>query len=195
MSTKHTSNIRAHAAFLLVAAILSTQGCGGRAGAEPAANNSAAAVVTHVEAASQIEAGRYLVKIGGCNDCHTPGFTEQMAMTGKAMPESDWLQGADVGFSGPWGVSYPANLRLSFQNWTEEEFLEVAHKGQGRPPMPWPSLQTMSDSDLKAIYAYVHSLGPKGVMAPVALSPGVEPDRPYLKFEPIMPKAAQKAAK
>jgi mono/diheme cytochrome c family protein len=194
MSTKHTSNIRAHAAFLVIAAALSMQGCGGRAGAEPAATN-AAPVAPEVSAASQIEAGRYLVKIGGCNDCHTPGYVEQLMMTGKAMPESDWLMGSDVGFAGAWGVSYPANLRLSFQNWTEEEFLELSHKGQGRPPMPWPSLQAMSDSDLKAIYAYMRSLGPKGAMTPVALSPGVEPDRPYFKFEPIIPKAAQKIAK
>ena len=24
----------------------------------------------------QIERGRYLVKITGCNDCHTPGYTQ-----------------------------------------------------------------------------------------------------------------------
>ncbi len=193
-STKHTSNIRAHAAFLVVAAMLSLQGCSDRAGAEPAATNATPAM-PQVTAASPVDAGRYLVKLGGCNDCHTPGYVEQIAMTGKAMPETDWLMGGDVGFSGQWGVSYPANLRLSFQNWTEEEFLELAHKGQGRPPMPWPSLQAMSDSDLKAIYAYVRSLGPKGVVAPVALSPGVEPDRPHIKFEPLMPKAPAKAAK
>jgi mono/diheme cytochrome c family protein len=194
MSMKHTSNMRAHAAFLIVAAILSMPGCGGRAGAEPAATNAAPAL-PQVSAASQIEAGRYLVKLGGCNDCHTPGYVETAMMTGKLMPEADWLTGADVGFAGAWGVSYPANLRLSFQNWTEEEFLELAHKGQGRPPMPWPSLQAMSDPDLKAMYAFIRSLGPKGEMMPAALSPGVEPDRPYFRFEPTMPKGAAKAAK
>ncbi len=53
-----------------------------------------------VNAVSQIDAGRYLVKIGGCNDCHTPGYVEQLMMTGKAMPEADWLMGSDVGFAG-----------------------------------------------------------------------------------------------
>jgi mono/diheme cytochrome c family protein len=198
MSTSaHKSNIRAHAAFLLIAGLLATQtGCNGRSDAAPAASPTASIVApTHVAAQSPVEAGRYLVKIGGCNDCHTPGYVEQIAMTGKEMPESAWLKGADVGFSGPWGVSYAANLRLSFQNWTEEEFLEVAHKGQGRPPMPWPSLMAMSDADLKAIYAYVRYLGPDGVVAPVALSPGVEPDRPHVAFVPIMPKAPKAAAK
>jgi mono/diheme cytochrome c family protein len=190
----HSSNIRAHAAFLLVASALGLQGCGGPVEAAPAPAAAPAASVRPTEtvtAASQIEAGRYLVKIGGCNDCHTPGYVEQLMMTGKAMPESDWLMGADVGFSGPWGVSYPANLRLSFQNMTEEQFLEMAHEGKGRPPMPWPSLMAMSDQDLKALYAYVHSLGAKGVATPAALSPGVEPDRPHIMFAPTMPKTAK----
>jgi hypothetical protein len=108
-------------------------------------------------------------------------------MTGKEPAEADWLMGGAVGFSGPWGVSYPANLRLSFQNMSEEQFLDMAHAGQGRPPMPWPSLQAMSDQDLKAIYAYVQSLGAKGETAPAALSPGMKPDRPHIAFVPQNP--------
>ena len=37
------------------------------------------------------------------------------------------------------------------------------HMGQSRPimpPMPWPALSTASDSDLKAIYAYLRTLTP-----------------------------------
>ncbi len=45
----------------------------------------------------------------------------------------------------------------------------------------------MSDKDLKAIYAYIKSLGAKGVAAPAALSPGVAPDRPHIAFTPVMP--------
>ncbi len=88
-------------------------------------------------------------------------------------------------------MSYPANLRLSFQNMTEEQFLELSHEGEGRPPMPWPSLMAMSDQDLKAMYAYIHSLGAKRRRDPGRRSPGVEPDRPYFRFEPTMPKAAK----
>jgi mono/diheme cytochrome c family protein len=185
----HTHNIRAHAAFVAIAgALLALQaGCTGPAAADPNALPGSTLAATHVSAPSDIEAGRYLVKIGGCNDCHTPGYVEQLAMTGEAMPESDWLQGGDVGFSGPWGVSYPANLRLSIENMSEEQFLELSRAGQGRPPMPWPSLQAMSEKDLKAIYAYIKSLGPKGVVAPAALSPGVAPDRPHIPFVPQMP--------
>ncbi len=28
----------------------------------------------HVEAPTDVEAGRYLIQFGGCNDCHTPGW-------------------------------------------------------------------------------------------------------------------------
>ena len=188
----HISNIRVHAAFLVIASLLATQGCGEPVSASPAATNPVAATSSgrpgeRVVANSQIDAGRYLVKLGGCNDCHTPGFVET---NGAAPAEADWLTGATVGFSGPWGVSYAANLRLSFQNMTEAEFLELAHEGKGRPPMPWPSLMAMSDSDLRAIYAYVHYLGPKGEPAPAALSPGVTPDRPYVAMMPQMPPIA-----
>ena len=34
-----------------------------------------------------------------------------------------------------------------------------------------PSLMTMSDQDLSAIYVYIRSLGPKGESAPAPLSP------------------------
>ena len=49
------------------------------------------------------------------------------------------------------------------------------------------NLKAMSDKDLKAIYAYIQSLGPKGEPAPAALSPGVAPDRPHIPFIPQMP--------
>jgi mono/diheme cytochrome c family protein len=183
--TSHNANIRAHSAFIAVAAILSLMSlpaCSSPADATP--GEAAPKPATYVAAASAIEAGRYLVKIGGCNDCHTPGY---VISNGAAPAEADWLTGESVGFSGPWGVSYPANLRLSFQNMDEEQFLDMAHAGKGRPPMPWPSLKAMSDDDLKAIYAYIRSLGPKGDVAPAPLSPGVAPDRPHIAFVPQMP--------
>lgn len=190
--TIHNQNIIAHGAFAVIAGLLALQGgCSKPAIAAPAEAVAVNTPVEHVQAKDTVEAGRYLVKIGGCNDCHTPGYVEQLMMTGKQMPEQDWLLGGDVGFSGPWGVSYPANLRLSIQNMDEEQFVEISRAGQGRPPMPWPSLQAMSDKDLKAIYAYIKSLGPKGVTAPAALSPGVAPDRPHIPFVPVMPTATK----
>lgn len=39
------------------------------------------------------------------------------------MPEGEWLTGDVVGFRGPWGTSYPTNLRLSLGAMTEAQGL------------------------------------------------------------------------
>ncbi len=174
---------RITALIMAPAMLASLSGCSGPSAAEPSANKAVAAA--HVAAASQIEAGRYIVKIGGCNDCHTDGYVQT---NGDSPAEADWLTGSAVGYQGPWGVSYPPNLRLSFQNMTEEDFLDLAHKGEGRPPMPWPSLKRMNDDDLRAVYAYIHSLGARGQPAPAPLSPGVAPSTPVFVMEPKMPR-------
>jgi len=49
-----------------------------------------------------LERGKYLVVVGGCNDCHTPNYPE----TAGKVPEADWLAGSAVGFQGPWGTTY-----------------------------------------------------------------------------------------
>lgn len=61
-------------------------------------------------AKGSIERGRYLAKIGGCNDCHTPGY----GLSGGQVPEAQWLVGDQLGWNGPWGTTYPSNLRLFF---------------------------------------------------------------------------------
>jgi mono/diheme cytochrome c family protein len=133
-------------------------------------------------------AGRYLVVVGGCNDCHTPGWAEGNG----DVPESEWLVGSSVGFKGPWGTSYPANLRLTAQTLTEDAFVARARAGAGLPPMPWMNLSRMADEDLRSVYAFLRSLGPAGERAPAAVAPGVEPSTPYFPFEPVMPQAASR---
>jgi mono/diheme cytochrome c family protein len=108
-----------------------------------------------------IERGRYLVKIAGCNDCHTQDY----ALKAGAVNESKWLAGNDVGWQGPWGTTYPSNLRLLAQGLTRDQWLANARRPM-RPPMPWFSLRDMSDEDLTAIYFFVRSLGPGGSPAP-----------------------------
>jgi mono/diheme cytochrome c family protein len=129
--------------------------------------------------------GRYLVSISGCNDCHTAGYPQ----SGGQIPEQDWLTGDAVGFEGPWGVSYPANLRLSMNKLTEEQWLAMA-RAERLPPMPWFSLARMTDDDLRAIYAFVKWLGPKGEVAPLALRPGDPVTTPVIVFVPVAPTAA-----
>jgi mono/diheme cytochrome c family protein len=113
-----------------------------------------------------IARGRYLSTIAGCHDCHTPGY----AQNGGHAPESAWLTGRAAGFEGPWGTSYPANLRLTVQSLTEAQWLVFA-RAERRPPMPWFTLREMSDRDLVDIYRFIRALGPAGEPAPTALPP------------------------
>lgn len=133
---------------------------------------------THADAAS-IARGRYLVATAGCNDCHTAGYAE----AGGKVAQSDWLLGTPVGFRGPWGVSYPANLRLTVQAVTEEEWLKFA-RVERLPPMPWFNLRDMNDEDLRSMYRFIRSLGPKGGRAPAPVAPNVNVGTPYIQFTP-----------
>lgn len=131
----------------------------------------------------QVNRGRYLVKIGGCNDCHTPGY----GPTGGRVPEAQWLTGDSLGFNGPWGTTYATNLRLYFQDMTEAEWLKKGRSLSTRPPMPWFNVRAMSASDLRAMYRYVRGLGPAGEPAPAHLPPDRTPPEPVVRF-PAPPK-------
>lgn len=123
--------------------------------------------------------GRYVVAISGCNDCHTPGYAE----SGGTLPEKQWLQGTDVGFLGPWGVSYPSNLRISLKGMTEAQWMVFA-RAPRLPPMPWFALRDMADEDLRAVYRYVRWLGESGARAPAPLAPGRPVKTPVIEFVP-----------
>lgn len=122
-----------------------------------------------VMARTDLEAGRYLVQVGGCNDCHTPAYART---NGAQPPESDWLRGSPEPHTGPWGTSYGKNLRLTVASHTEDEWVELLDTGTSLPPMPWPSVRAMSETDKRAIYRYIRSLpGEVGEPAPAALPP------------------------
>jgi mono/diheme cytochrome c family protein len=144
------------------------------------------ALASHSPAAaveSDIERGRYLVKIGGCNDCHTPGY----ALSNAKVPEAQWLTGDALGWNGPWGTTYPANLRLRLNAMDEAAWVAYARQLTTRPPMPFWALNAMSEDDLRALWRYVKHLGPAGTPAPAALPPGEEPKGPAVRF-PAPPK-------
>lgn len=170
---------------------LSLAACGPQASeeAQPAAATVAmptaagpAGTGSHVVSATPEESGRYLVLVGGCNDCHTDGFMTDPA----GIPESEWLKGSAVGFRGPWGTSYPRNLRLTAAKLTEDEWV-ARLRGAGLPPMPWYNVNHLAEADARAIHRYIRSLGEPGLPAPVALPPDVEPTTPWLDFVPHAP--------
>src|SRR5262245_20087488 len=76
-------------------------------------------------------------------------------------------------FAGPWGVSFAMNLppdkETGIGECSEATFIQMArigkHQGQpnGRdilPPMPWFHIKDLSETDLKAIWAYLRSIPP-----------------------------------
>jgi mono/diheme cytochrome c family protein len=128
--------------------------------------------------ADPVARGRYLVMIGGCNDCHTPGF----ALAGGNVPEAQWLTGDALGWHGEWGTTYPPNLRLRLNAMDLATWKTYAKSLRTRPPMPYWAINAMSEDDLEALWTYVHSLGPAGEPAPAALLPGVEPKGPAVTF-------------
>jgi hypothetical protein len=136
-----------------------------------------------IQAATPEEAGRYFFLIGGCNDCHTPGWAE----SNGRLPEAEWAVGGSIGYRGPWGVSYPDNLRLAAQALTEQQWVDLFRKGEGSPPMPWQNYRNAPTADLAGIYRFLRSLGPRAKPAPGDLPPGKEPTTTYIDLAPHRP--------
>lgn len=130
------------------------------------------------DAPPRAERGRYLAIIGGCNDCHTPGYL----LSEGEVAEEKWLTGYNMGWRGPWGTTYAVNLRLYMQGYSEGLWVARARNLRSRPPMPWFNLRLMTDEDLRAIHRYVRSLGPAGERAPSFVPPDKEPPQPYAQF-------------
>jgi mono/diheme cytochrome c family protein len=127
---------------------------------------------------SMVARGRYLTQISGCNDCHTAGY----AQAGGKVPEAQWLTGDILGWRGPWGTTYPVNLRLYMQGLGEDQWVKKAKSLSTRPPMPWFALHDMSSSDLRAMHRYIRHLGPAGEPAPAYLPPDKMPGQPFVQF-------------
>jgi len=111
-----------------------------------------------------IQRGEYLVKIMGCNDCHTPwkmgpqgpepdmtrflsGHPEEIGPLPHKMPDEPFSSSGfatNTAFSGPWGVSYTFNLTPDTNTglgiWTEDMFVRAIrtgrHMGVSRPINP-----------------------------------------------------------
>jgi mono/diheme cytochrome c family protein len=133
---------------------------------------------------SPLARGRYLVVVGGCNDCHTDGY----APSGGVTPEEKWLLGSGpLGFRGPWGTTYAPNLRLTVSKMREDAWVKYAKELKTRPPMPWFNLNAMSEPDLRAMFRFIKILGPVGAPAHAFLPPEKEPKPPYIQW-PAPPK-------
>src|SRR5579884_3272386 len=131
-----------------------------------------------LSSAQTLARGKMLVTYGACNDCHTPGWREQFGN----VPVANWLVGSNIGFRGPWGTVYAANVRLRFFEITEQQWLDMVRTREGHPPMIWHDIRALSLDDQRAIYRFVRSLGKAGLPAPTGVPPQVEPKTPYFKL-------------
>lgn len=182
----------------------------GSAACTDTAGTSAAPAPADPSTASLVERGAHLVQVGLCNDCHTPKIlgpngpeldmdrllsghreTELIATPYVPAPGSPWTSASNDSFtawSGPWGVSFTANLTpdpltgLRSGVWTEELFIQAMrtgkHMGTSRdllPPMPWQDIAKHTDEDLKAIWAYLGSIPPVRNTVPEPLSTTGQP--------------------
>jgi hypothetical protein len=157
--------------FLALTALLFTAGC-----TEPAQDFKS--IENLRQDMHDIDRGRYVVVVMGCNDCHTPDYIIKRGN----IPEEDWLVGSSLGFKGPNGTSYPTNLRLLLNTLPEEAWMDIATRMRKESPMADVMLPQAADFDLRAIYRYLRYLGPKGTDAPSRLPEGVTPQTQYILY-------------
>ena len=118
----------------------------------------------------RIAYGRYLTRIAGCYECHTPHDDKQQLDTARAFA-GGWQM------NGPWGRVVTANLTPHGDGYlaraTREEFIgrfrafasidadnaPIAPKGRNTI-MPWLPFAGMTDDDLGAIYDYLKTVKP-----------------------------------
>jgi mono/diheme cytochrome c family protein len=147
--------------------------------------------------------GKYLVTTSACHDCHTPvtdgpngpepdmtrmlsGHPQGLEMPpAPVLPPGPWavaVAGTSTAWSGPWGVSFTANLtpdpETGLGRWTLRNFVDTIrsgrHMGRGRPilpPMPIPMYKHFTDEDLAAVFAYLQSIPAINNRVPEPLPP------------------------
>jgi hypothetical protein len=185
-----------------VAAVLSATACSSPSAESMPASADVTVATADAATPSPAERGQYLTRIMGCNDCHTPwtmtergpepdmtrqlsGHPQDLTFASGATLAAPWEwagSGTNTAFSGPFGVSFAANLtpdpETGLGKWTAETFVATIrngrHEGQGRPllpPMPWPMYRQATDGDLQAIFAYLQTLPAIKNRVPLPLDP------------------------
>ena len=100
------------------------------------------------------------------------GHPEQLVMPPAPVQQAPWLASMGMtmtAWNGPWGTSFTKNLtpdkETGLGDWTVEEFIATMktgrERGKGRPvlpPMPVQNLAALTDSDIRALFAYLQSL-------------------------------------
>jgi mono/diheme cytochrome c family protein len=142
------------------------------------------------QSASPIERGKYLVTLGGCNDCHTPGY-----FFGK--PDmTRFLGGSDLGFEIPGlgafaGRNITPDKETGIGNWTTEQIVTALQTGVRpdglvlAPIMPWHAIANLTKDDVTAIAVFLQSLPPVKNAVPGPFGPGQT--APFFLFRILPP--------
>jgi mono/diheme cytochrome c family protein len=124
----------------------------------------------------QVQRGKYLVTLGLCTDCHTPGYFFGKPDAGR------FLGGSEVGFEIPGlGVFHGPNLTpdkdTGLGQWSADEIVRAIRTGarpDGRvlaPIMPWHAFAQMTGEDAQAVAAFLKSLPPVANKVPGPFGP------------------------
>lgn len=120
--------------------------------------------------------GAYLVAVGGCSHCHTPGYFQGRADLAR------FLGGSDVGFQvaglGTFvGPNLTPDRATRLGTWTEEQIVTALQTGV-RPDgrvlsdiMPWQAFSGLDKADARAIAAFLKSLPPVSHQVPGPFGP------------------------
>ena len=126
---------------------------------------------------SAVKRGEYLVAVSSCTNCHTPGHFRGHE------DGSQFLAGSEVGFDDPVkGVVVGPNLtpdkETGLGSWSDQQIVNAMTRGvlpNGQAlsmAMPWAGLAHLSQSDARAIVAYLRSLPAVKRRTPGPFAPG-----------------------
>ncbi|MEO8740421.1 MAG: cytochrome c [Casimicrobiaceae bacterium] len=107
-------------------------------------------------ATTQIDQGRYLVRIGDCAGCHT-------AKDGQALAGGKPLE---TGFGAIYAPNITPDRDTGIGNWSSDAFYRALHTGhddEGKhlyPAFPYPWFTKVTRSDVDTIKAYLDTIAP-----------------------------------
>jgi hypothetical protein len=149
---------------------------------QEASTTTGATSTSSMTTADSIELGRRMTMVGACNDCHTPGTFYGSADTTRR------LSGSELGWTGPWGTSYPRNITPDVEtgigSWSAHDIvvaIREGHRPDGSPllpPMPWPMYASFNDLEAYSIAVYLKSIPAVKHEVPKVDPPGKPASRP-----------------
>ena len=153
-----------------------------------------AAAILPASAADQdalLKRGTYLVNGPvACGNCHNTRAQDTSFVPGKEFAGGFHI--VDPAFD-----VYTANItpdkETGIGTWTDEEIIRTIREGKNKegkiifPPMPVPTYNSMSDDDVKAIVAYLHTIKPVHNEVPASKYNIPQMAMPPAKGEPAPP--------